>query len=98
MIGPAIAVRMFHGLRLSKPGGKGQHSWRGWCRERKSRPQNEAVTLLLMDWQAFWLTLRLALVVTALLVVIGFPIAYWIAFSNWRWKFLIEAIVALPIV
>jgi len=51
-----------------------------------------------MDWQAFWLTLRLALVVTALLVVIGFPIAYWIAFSKWRWKFLIEAIVALPIV
>lgn len=51
-----------------------------------------------MDWQAFWLTLRLALVVTALLVVIGVPIAYWIAFSRWRWKFLIEAIVALPIV
>lgn len=51
-----------------------------------------------MDWQAFWLTLRLAVVVTALLVVIGFPIAYWIAFSKWRWKFIIEAIVALPIV
>lgn len=51
-----------------------------------------------MDWQAFSLTLRLAVVVTALLVVIGFPIAYWIAFSKWRWKFIIEAIVALPIV
>jgi molybdate transport system permease protein len=51
-----------------------------------------------MDWQAFWLTLRLALVVTAVLVVIGLPIAYWIAFSKWRWKFIIEAIVALPIV
>src|SRR5215469_14918445 len=51
-----------------------------------------------MDWQAFWLTLRLALVVTALLVLIGFPIAYWIAFSKWRWKFIMEAIVALPIV
>ena len=51
-----------------------------------------------MDWQAFWLTLRLAVVVTALLVVIGFPIAYWIAFSKWRWKFIVEAIVALPIV
>ena len=51
-----------------------------------------------MDWQAFWLTLRLALVVTVLLVLIGFPIAYWIAFSKWRWKFLVEAIVALPIV
>ena len=51
-----------------------------------------------MDWQAFWLTLRLALVVTAALVVIGLPIAYWIAFSKWRWKFIMEAIVALPIV
>ena len=51
-----------------------------------------------IDWQAFWLTLRLALIVSALLFAIGLPIAAWIAFSRWRWKFLIEAIVALPIV
>jgi len=51
-----------------------------------------------MDWQAFWLTIRLALTVTGILVVIGFPIAYWMAFSRWRWKFLVEAVVALPIV
>jgi molybdate transport system permease protein len=51
-----------------------------------------------MDWQAFWLTIRLALVVTGILVVLGFPLAYWIAFSRWRWKFLVEAVVALPIV
>jgi len=51
-----------------------------------------------MDWQAFWLTIRLALTVTALLVVLGFPLAYWIAFSRWRWKFVLEAVVALPIV
>jgi molybdate transport system permease protein len=51
-----------------------------------------------IDWQAFWLTLRLAVTVSAVLLVIGLPIAYWIAFSRWRWKFLIEAIVALPIV
>jgi molybdate transport system permease protein len=51
-----------------------------------------------MDWQAFWLTLRLALVVTALLVIIGLPLGYWIAFSKWRWKFIVEAVVALPIV
>jgi molybdate transport system permease protein len=51
-----------------------------------------------MDWQAFWLTMRLALVVTALLVIVGLPLAYWIAFSRWRWKFIVEAIVALPIV
>jgi len=51
-----------------------------------------------MDWQAFWLTIRLAVVVAAVLVVVGLPIAYWIAYSNWRWKFLAEAVVALPIV
>ena len=51
-----------------------------------------------IDWQAFWLTLRLALIVSALLFAIGLPIASWLAFSRWRWKFLIEAIVALPIV
>src|SRR5579862_6613640 len=43
---------------------------------------------LFMDWQAFWLTFRLALIVTALLLLLGLPLAYWIAFSRWRWKFL----------
>lgn len=51
-----------------------------------------------IDWQAFWLTLRLAAVVSAILLVLGLPVAYWIAFSRWRWKFLVEAAVALPIV
>src|SRR5271169_6673840 len=51
-----------------------------------------------IDWQAFWLTLRFAVIVAALLLVIRLPVAYWIAFSRWRWKFFIEAIVALPIV
>src|SRR5436305_10495400 len=32
------------------------------------------------------------------LVAIGVPIAYWIVFSPWRWKFLVEAIVAVPLV
>jgi molybdate transport system permease protein len=51
-----------------------------------------------MDWQAFWLTLRLALLVAGVLVVVGLPIAYWITYTEWRWKFLAEAVVALPIV
>ena len=51
-----------------------------------------------IDWQAFWLTFELAVAVSAILLVIGLPVAYWIAFSGWRWKFLVEAIVALPIV
>jgi len=51
-----------------------------------------------IDWQAFSLTLQLAVTVSAVLLVLGLPIAYWIAFSGWRWKFLVEAVVALPIV
>ena len=51
-----------------------------------------------VDWQTFWLTLQLAATVSALLLLFGLPIAYWIAFSRWRWKFLVEAVVALPIV
>jgi molybdate transport system permease protein len=51
-----------------------------------------------MNWEAFWLTFRLALLVAGILLVIGLPIAYWIAYSRWRWKFLVEAVVALPIV
>ncbi|HKF01703.1 MAG TPA: molybdate ABC transporter permease subunit [Candidatus Sulfotelmatobacter sp.] len=51
-----------------------------------------------IDWQTFRLTLELAVTVSATLFLLGLPIAYWIAFSHWRWKFLIEALVALPIV
>jgi molybdate transport system permease protein len=51
-----------------------------------------------MDWQTFWLTIRLAVLVAGVLLLLGLPIAYWIAYSRWRWKFLAEAVVALPIV
>jgi molybdate transport system permease protein len=51
-----------------------------------------------IDWQAFGLTIELALVVSAILLVMGLPLAYWIAFSRWRGRFLVEAMVALPIV
>jgi molybdate transport system permease protein len=51
-----------------------------------------------MDWQAFWLTIRLAVLVTAILIAIALPLAYWIAYSRWHWKFLVEAVVAMPIV
>jgi len=51
-----------------------------------------------IDWQTFRLTFELAFTVSAALFLLGLPIAYWIAFSRWRWKFLIEALVGLPIV
>jgi molybdate transport system permease protein len=51
-----------------------------------------------MDWQAFRLTLRLAALVAAILVIVGLPVAYWITYSRRRWKFLAEAVLALPVV
>ena len=51
-----------------------------------------------MDWTAITLSLRLAAIVAAVLLLVGTPIAYWLAFSRWRGKFVIEAIVSLPLV
>ena len=51
-----------------------------------------------MDLQALWLTIRLATLVALALLVVGLPMAYWITYSRSRWKFLIEAVVALPLV
>ena len=51
-----------------------------------------------MNWEAFWLSIRLASIVSVILFLVGIPIAYWLAFSRWRWKFLFDALVALPIV
>lgn len=51
-----------------------------------------------MNWPAILLSIRLASTVCVLLLLIGGPLAYWIAFSPRRWKFLVEAVVALPLV
>lgn len=51
-----------------------------------------------MNWQAITLTLKLACWVSGILLLLGLPIAYWVTFSRWRWKFIVEAVVALPIV
>lgn len=50
------------------------------------------------DWTAIWLTLRLALTVTVLLLLIGTPIAWWLARSRSRWRGPVGAVVALPLV
>jgi molybdate transport system permease protein len=52
----------------------------------------------MMDWQAIWLSLRLSFWTTLILLAIGLPSAYWLTFSRRRWKFLVEALVALPLV
>lgn len=50
------------------------------------------------DWQAIILTCKLASVVTCLLLIIGTPIAWWLAKTRSSWKAPISAIVALPLV
>jgi molybdate transport system permease protein len=49
-------------------------------------------------WSPIALTLQLALVTTVLLLIIGTPIAWWLARSNARWKEIIATIVAMPLV
>lgn len=51
-----------------------------------------------MDWEAAILSFRLAFATASLLLILGVPLAYWLAFSRWRWKFLIESLVTLPLV
>jgi molybdate transport system permease protein len=53
---------------------------------------------LAVDWPAIILSLQLATVVCVALLAIGLPLAYWLTFSRRRWKFLVESIVALPLV
>ena len=50
------------------------------------------------DLSALWLTLELATFTTVILLLLGTPLAWWIAHSKWRGKVLIEAMVALPLV
>ena len=50
------------------------------------------------DLAAVWLTLKLASVVTVLLLIIGTPIAWWLARTRSRLKGVVGAIVALPLV
>src|SRR5580765_6019247 len=48
--------------------------------------------------EALWLSVRLAVCVSAILLMLGMPLAYWISQTKWRGKFLVESIVALPLV
>jgi molybdate transport system permease protein len=56
------------------------------------RPLSEA------DLDALWVTLQLAGLTTLILLLLGTPLAWWLARSRWRLRFLVEALVALPLV
>ena len=50
------------------------------------------------DWSAIILTVKLAITVTLILLVIGTPLAWWLSKTTSRWKNLVAVIVALPLV
>jgi molybdate transport system permease protein len=50
------------------------------------------------DLTALAITLKLALISTLVLLLIGTPLAWWLARTRWRFKFIPEAVVALPLV
>lgn len=56
------------------------------------------MTITPADWQAIWLTLKLAATVTLLLLVISTPLAWWLASSQSKWRGPVAAVVALPLV
>ncbi len=50
------------------------------------------------DIAALAVTLELASLTTLILLLLGTPLAWWMARSRWRQKFLLEAVVALPLI
>jgi molybdate transport system permease protein len=50
------------------------------------------------DLIALGITLKLAGISTLILLLLGTPLAWWMANTRWRFKFLLEAVVALPLV
>ena len=51
-----------------------------------------------LDWQPLWLTFKLASWTTLLLIVIGIPLAYKIAYTQSRFKPVFETLVSMPLV
>lgn len=47
---------------------------------------------------SLWLSLKLAACVAGILLALGTPVAYWLAFNRWRARFVLESIVAMPLV
>ena len=51
-----------------------------------------------LDLQPVWLTLRLATITTVLLLCLATPLAWWLANTRWRYRQVVNALVALPLV
>ena len=51
-----------------------------------------------MDFAPLWLSAKLALTTTLILIVLGAPLSWWLSQSRSRWQPLVQTIVAMPIV
>lgn len=51
-----------------------------------------------MQWSPIFLTFQLAFITTVLLFFLSLPLAYWLAYSKWRIKPVIDTIVSMPLV
>jgi molybdate transport system permease protein len=51
-----------------------------------------------LDWSAILLSLRLATATTLILLIVGLPLAGWLALSDRRGRWAVDALVALPLV
>ncbi len=51
-----------------------------------------------MNWIAFLLTLKLSFITATCLLMIALPLSYFLAYSSKKWIFLLEGVVALPLV
>src|SRR5258708_1850112 len=51
-----------------------------------------------MDVEAIWVSVDLAACTMLTLLLIGLPLAYWLAVTRWRLKFLLESVVVFPVI
>ena len=52
----------------------------------------------MIDWSPIWLTLKLAVISTSILLVLGLPVAYWLSKGHSLFKVILEALFTMPLV
>lgn len=52
----------------------------------------------MIDLEPFWLTAKLALITTGILFVVALPLCYWLAYSKFKFKPILEVFISLPLV
>ncbi|OXB02566.1 molybdenum ABC transporter permease subunit [Flavobacterium oncorhynchi] len=52
----------------------------------------------MINLEPIWLTAKLALITTIILFIVAIPLCYWLSYSRFRFKAVIEALISLPLV